>query len=84
MSSPDPSASLAGIWLLGDNVHVNVTVTPYDQSIYNPASKSAAGVCTWGAPCERQVAWTVIEHQADGVDSRWAACDHHNPDPAED
>lgn len=59
---------------------MNVTVTPYDRSFYDPTSKSTAGCCTWGDPCDGRVRWTVIEHQANGVDSRWAACDRHKPD----
>lgn len=59
---------------------MNVTVMPYDRSIYRPGTKSGAGECTWGAPCGRPARWSVIEHQSNGVDSRWATCDLHNPE----
>ncbi|MFJ8567118.1 hypothetical protein [Streptomyces sp. NPDC093514] len=37
---------------------------------------SARGECTWGAPCSRPAAWSVLVNSA-GRDSWWAACTAH-------
>ncbi|MFD6416098.1 hypothetical protein [Streptomyces sp. NPDC060194] len=43
---------------------------------HGAGTKSAAGQCTWGAPCGAEAVWSV--HVADrGGESRRAACEEH-------
>lgn len=65
-------------------VAMNVTVIPYDPTVYRAGTLSVAGVCTWcGDGCTDSARGTVVEHLASGVDRRWAACDSHKPQSTE-